>query len=57
MVKVSRFNRFLNFFNRVWAIGRTNYIRFYPNPGIRLVRNGEEYKWDRANRYRKGRVR
>ena len=20
--------------NKVWAIGRDNYIRFYPNPGI-----------------------
>lgn len=22
--------------NRVWAIGRDSYIRFYPNPGIGL---------------------
>lgn len=26
----------LNRFNRVYAVGRDSYIRFYPNPGVGL---------------------
>lgn len=38
---------FLQKFDRLWAIGKNTYIRFYPNPGFRIVLKGKEYRWNK----------
>jgi hypothetical protein len=43
--------------NRLWALGRETYIRLWPNPGFRIVRNGQEWRWNWHYGWRHGKVR
>ncbi len=52
MLIIKRKNNLLNRYNnmelnRLWIIGKKNYIRFYPNPGFRFVYKDKEFRWNK----------
>ena len=42
--------------SRVRAIGREIYIRFFPNPGFRVVFRGSEIRWTMSDGWKAGRI-